>query len=433
MSQNDNFSPGRRRLLLGAGALTLAGTASWLRPSSADGGHGPYFQGLDDTLRQHGPYQPRLIIDRQRLLANIDLLSQQLAGQFNYRIVTKSLPSLPLLKLVMARTGTRRLMVFHQPFLNQVASALPDADVLLGKPMPVKAARQFYHDLPAASPGSFEPAHQLQWLIDSPERLAQYDQLAAELGLQLRINIEIDVGLHRGGIRAPAELVPMLNHIEQSPRLSFAGFMGYEPHIVKAPGSVTWRRDQAMARYQGFVDQAEQTLGRSIRNLTLNTGGSTTYTLYRDQHERFAANEIAAGSALVKPTDFDLPTLADHQPAAYIATPVLKVVEPPEIPGIPGLGRLMGWWNPNRHKAVFIYGGDWKAVAESPAGLSPNPIYGRSTNQEMLNGSAALALQPDDWVFLRPSQSERVFLAFDGIDSYDGNDRRSHEHWPVLG
>lgn len=431
MSQADGFSPTRRRLLLGAGALALAGTAGWMRPPEAGGGHSAYFQQLEAALRQDSRYQPRLIVDRQRLIANIDLLSQQLAGLFNYRIVAKSLPSIPLLKLVMARTGSQRLMVFHQPFLNRVAAELPAADVLLGKPMPVQAARQFYRELtPAAGDQGFDPARQLQWLIDSPQRLAQYEQLAAELAQPLRINIEIDIGLHRGGVRDPEQLVPMLQQIEQSPRLSFAGFMGYEPHIIKVPGSASWHRDQAMARYQAFVDQAEQTLGRSIRDLTLNTGGSTTYSLYRGQQTHIAANEIAAGSALVKPTDFDLPTLAGHQPAAFIAAPVLKVVDQPEIPGIPGLGRLMGWWNPNRTRAVFIYGGDWKANPESPPGLSANPLYGRSTNQELLNGSASLTLQPDDWVFLRPTQSERVFLAFGDIACYD--EQRIREHWPVL-
>lgn len=433
MSHSDAFSRSRRHLLLGGSALALAAGTGWIRPTAADGQHSAYFQALSDTLRHQGRYCPRLIIDQQRLLANIDTLSQALAGQYQYRIVAKSLPSVPLLRLVMERAQTRRLMVFHQPFLNQVAVDIPNADVLLGKPMPVEAARQFYRDLPPVGDRAFDPSKQLQWLVDSPERLAQYDQLAKEVGQSMRINIEIDVGLHRGGVQDLPQLVQMLNRIELTPHLSFSGFMGYEPHIVKAPGPDTWLRDQAMDRYQAFVDQAEQTLGRSIRNLTLNTGGSTTYTLYRDQQARIAPNEISAGSALVKPTDFDLPTLAHHMPAAFIAAPVLKVRDRTDIPGVPGLGRMMSWWNPNREKTVFIYGGYWKAVPESPSGLSNNPIYGRSTNQEMLNGSANLTLKPDDWVFLRPTQSERVFLEFAGMEPYDSNQQQLTGHWPILG
>lgn len=90
----------------------------------------------------------------------------------------------------------------------------------------------------------------------------------------------------------------------------------------------------------------------------------------------------------------------------------------------------MAWLNPNRRKAFFIYGGFWKAIPESPAGLSINPIYGHSTNQEMLNGSASIDLGPDDWVFLRPTQSEHVFLQFGDIAVYDGAEITTR--WPIF-
>jgi len=34
--------------------------------------------------------------------------------------------------------------IAHQPFINEVAAQVPRADILLGKPMPVAAARNFY-------------------------------------------------------------------------------------------------------------------------------------------------------------------------------------------------------------------------------------------------------------------------------------------------
>lgn len=432
MHNSEAFSHSRRRLLLGGAAVGLAAGIGWLRPGAASGSHSAYFQSLSKAADRNGVFQPQLIVDQQRMLANLDRLTAALKNQYHYRIVAKSLPSVELLATLMERAGTNRLMVFLQPFLTQVARDLPAADVLLGKPLPVAAAMRFYQQL-AADTTDFQPERQLQWLIDSPERLRQYHQLAQQRSQPMRLNLEIDIGLHRGGIQSLETLETMLQTIEASPWLTFSGFMGYEAHIAKAPGSNDWLRDQAMERYRAFVERAERTLGRSIRDLTLNTGGSTTYTLYRDRHDQVVANEIAAGSALVKPTDFDLPTLADHVPAAFIATPVLKVLDRTEIPGAPGLGRLMSWWNPNREKTVFIYGGYWKAVPESPAGLSINPVYGRSTNQEMLNGSADLTLKPDDWVFLRPTQSEQVFLHFGGIVRYDADQQQLDGHWPVLG
>ncbi|MGB5545814.1 MAG: hypothetical protein WBM74_04520, partial [Polyangiales bacterium] len=116
--------------------------------------------------------------------------------------------------------------------------------------------------------------------------------------------------------------------------------------------------------------------------------------------------------------------------AAFIATPVIKALETSEVPGLEPLAGAMAWLNPNRAKAFFIYGGNWKAVPESPPGLSINPIYGHSTNQEMLNGSTSVGLKQDDWLFLRPTQSEHVFLQFGDIAVYDGGE--IVERWPVF-
>jgi D-serine deaminase-like pyridoxal phosphate-dependent protein len=61
---------------------------------------------------------------------------------------------------------------------------------------------------------------------------------------------------------------------------------------------------------------------------------------------------------------------------------------------------------------LFIYGGDWKSVPLSPKGLVVNSLYGRSTNQEMMNGPEHTDLEVDDYLFLRPTQSEAVMLQF---------------------
>ena len=48
----------------------------------------------------------------------------------------------------------------------------------------------------------------------------------------------------------------------------------------------------------------------------------------------------------------------------------------------------------------------------------------------MLNGSRRIDLQPDDWIFLRPTQSEFVFLQFGDIAVYDKG--AIVERWPVF-
>ncbi len=426
----------RRNLLLGGLAAGAVSSAFLLKPKDRGADHTPYFRQLSKALDDDGISTPSLVIDQQKLRSNIATLKRHIGKRFDYRIVAKSLPSIPLLRLIMEEADTNRLMLFHQPFLSQVAEEIPGADVLMGKPMPVAAARTFYDrlannnnsDNSASDNKGFDPARQLQWLVDSSARLQQYQSLAEQLGTTLRINIELDVGLHRGGVQNDPEFVEMLHLIESSEQLSLAGLMGYEPHVAKVPGDKIGHRNNAMAQYQHYITLAEQTLGRSIQDLTLNAGGSPTYQFYDEGN--FPHNELAAGSCLVKPTDFDLPSLADHTAASWIATPVIKALDKTEIPGVDGLGSLMSAWNPNRRQTFFTYGGYWKAKPESPSGLSTNPVYGRSTNQEMYNGSASINLNQDDWIFLRPTQSEFVFLQFGDLIIVEGE--KVIGRWPIL-
>tara|TARA_R110002049_G_scaffold76469_9_gene196435 strand:- start:1009 stop:2277 length:1269 start_codon:yes stop_codon:yes gene_type:complete len=416
----------KRRTLLLSGLAGATGLALLARPADRGANHAPYFQRLSRALDDAGHAKPTLVIDQRYLADNIATLQSHIDNRFGYRIVAKSLPSTDLLQNVMAATGSQRLMLFHQPFVNRVAERFPLADVLLGKPMPVAAAHNFYR---AFTPGNgFAPERQVHWLLDTPERVRQYIALAESLDTHILACIELDVGLHRGGVDSDAALVDMLDLIEASPRVTFRGFMGYEPHIVKVPGDPLTYRDAAMQRYSHYLRIAQQRLGAAWpENALLNAGGSPTYQLYDEGN--FPFNELATGSCLVKPGDFDLPSLADHRAAAWIATPVLKSMHGLHIPGI-DLGPLQSLWDVNRARTFFTYGGYWKAEPASPTGLKSNPLFGRSTNQEMLNGSASIKLAVDDWIFLRPNQSEFVFLQFGDIAVYDG--ARINAQWPVF-
>ena len=414
----------RRTLLLGA-AAGLLGAAAILRPKDQGENHAPFFENLSKALDEVGRSGPTLVVDRQRMLANAATLVSHKQQGVAYRVVAKSLPSLPMLADIMQATDTRRLMLFHQPFINQAVRAFPDTDVLLGKPMPVAAARNFYQQHAA---NEFDTSSQLHWLIDTAQRAREYDALARDLGTGMSVVVEIDVGLHRGGTQTDAELVELLDVLQSSEQLRFDGFMGYEPHIVKVPGDPIGHRDKAMQRYTRCIEVAREQLGEDWPDEPiLNAAGSPTYQLYDDGDYPF--NEIAAGSCLVKPTDFDIPTLSDHQVASWIATPVLKSSDRLQVPGL-NLGPLMSAWDPNRARSFFTYGGYWKAIPESPRGLSNNPLMGRSTNQELFNGSNSIDLAPDDWIFLRPTQSEFVFLQFGNIAVYENGSIT--EAWPVL-
>ncbi|MEO4047054.1 DSD1 family PLP-dependent enzyme [Pseudomonas sp. CAU 1711] len=400
-----------------------------MRPGDQGRPHDAYFQALNDELKSHGPMRPALLIDLDRLDHNIEVVRRFLARSGKQlRLVEKSLPAPGLLRYIGERIGTRRLMSFHQPFLNHDARLFPEADILLGKPLPVRSAQLFYQQ----HRGPFDPARQLQWLIDTPERLRQYLGLAQGLGTRLRINIELDVGLHRGGVAEPRALAPLLQLIAEHPQhLEFAGFMGYDPFVgMNLPellGTPNELLAKVMTLYQGHVDFTRQRFPALWReDLTLNTAGSPSYPAHA--HESLSS-EVAIGTGLLKPSHYDLPSLAEHVPAVFIATPVLKRTGALRLPALDDKSRLLSWWDVNRRETFFVYGGNWQADFVSPAGLRLSGLYGRSSNQELVNASPAVGLAVDDQVFLRPTQSEAVLLQFGDLLAVRGG--KIVERWPV--
>ncbi|NWN90247.1 DSD1 family PLP-dependent enzyme [Marinobacter adhaerens] len=410
------------------GAALLTG-AAWLRPADRGKPYTAYFEALNAELKRAGPMKPVLLVDLNRLDHNIDVIkaSLQRSGKA-LRLVEKSLPVRGLLQYIASRTGTHKLMSFHQPFLNQTAKYFPQADILLGKLLPARSVEVFYQQ----HQGQADPTPRIQWLIDTPDRLHEYLQVARARNSKFRINIELDVGLHRGGVADNNTLNALLRLIADNPgHLEFSGFMGYDPFVgMELPsvlGSPETLLEKVMARYQGFVDFTKNHYPDFWREgLTLNTAGSPSYPLHENES---LSTELAVGSAMVMPTDFDLPSLHDHVPAAFIASPVLKSTGPVNLPALDSKSRIFSWWDINQRASYFIYGGHWLADFVAPEGLQSNRLYGRSSNQELVNASPGVELEVGDQVFLRPQQSESVLLQFGDILAMRNG--KITEHWPV--
>lgn len=410
----------RRTMMIGGGALALGGIGTMLaRPAERGGMHEAYFAGVSTALKRAGLMWPTLVIDRGRLLANIAAIHKSTAAaKLPLRVVAKSLPSPQLLGTIMQAIGTQRLMVFSADMLLQLLPLHPEADCLMGKPLPVS---EFIR---VAEKAGAEATARVQWLIDTPQRLADYEAAASARALPLKISLEIDVGLHRGGFADMQALAAAVRQ-DRADQPLIAGLMGYDPHVPKMPSA-----DKAWAGSQAAYRTAIEVLreaGFNPATLTLNSAGSPTF---RRHCAGTVANEVSVGSAFVKPGDFDYPDLADLLPAAFIATPVIKASQDQTLPGVEALSGAMHWWDRNTQRGFFIHGGHWLAKPVSPPGLQYSKLFGRSSNQELLTGSKLVDLGPDDHVFLRPDQSEALFLQFGDIAVFDG--QKITETWPTL-
>lgn len=411
----------RRTAIIGGVAAVGAGAFGALRSANHGGDHDGYFRALQTSLAQAGIAQPVLVVDAVRLDANIARLRDAVGvAHLPLRLVVKSLPCPTLLDRVAKGLGTKRFMVFNSPMLAAMLALHPDGDYLTGKPFPAPLVAQLYASQGAAALGN------VQWLVDTPERIAAYAAIARAQATRMKLSFEIDVGLHRGGFADADALAEGLRAALAAGCFDVAGLMGYDAHVAKlGNGDAAWT--DAQSRYAAAIKALAAVVPGDPHRLTLNSAGS--YTVMR--HTRgTVANEVSVGSAFVKPGDFDISENAALNPALFIATPVIKAGHRLDLPGHSYLDGPLALMDPNTAQAIYIFGGHWLADPVSPPGLQTSNLVGLSSNQQLLTGSWRVHLKPDDSVFLRPHQSEALMLQFGDLALYEHG--RIAERWPVF-
>lgn len=173
-------------------------------------------QRIVKALTHTGTNSLSCVLDLEGLASNVDAICHALPDGLKLRISTKSIPCLDMIEFVMRRANTQRLMVFQPALLSALVSRFGDtADYMCGVTFDVRSVRHLMtelsesHSAESARPLPEVLASCVQWLIDTPERLQEYLRLAQELSLKLRVCIEVDIGMHRGGVRSTGALLNM--------------------------------------------------------------------------------------------------------------------------------------------------------------------------------------------------------------------------------
>jgi D-serine deaminase-like pyridoxal phosphate-dependent protein len=204
--------------------------------------------------------------------------------------------------------------------------------------------------------------------------------------------------------------------------------MGYDAHLMGLPKILADRElPHEKAKYMACVTQLKESFSALVStDNCFNGAGSPTFRHYEGNT---VVNDLSAGSCLMKPTHYDLPILEDFEPSAFIASPVLKHLQGSRVPTLEWAGPMLRVANQNQTQMYFCYSGNWLAENESPPGLTPHFAYA-SSNQQGYSGSDSVKLEVDDFIFLRPSQSEAVLLQFGDLVVIRGNE--IVDRWPVL-
>lgn len=368
------------------------------------------FAAWNAELRQKEPGRDTVLVDLDAVDHNIGVVRSILGPQFALRLVAKSLPSTGLVRHIMSVARTNKVMTFSESGLGDLLDDFGwSLDALQGRPMPVEGAERLLRQYRAAA--------NVRWLVDTVDRANEYAALAKRMHTHLKVAVEIDVGLRRGGAIDNNELLTILAVLEANQKyLTFAGFMGYDGHVPFGPAFGFDPDAEFVAvhqRYKDFVAAGAAAYPRmfSSRDLVFNSGGSATYFRYTKDLVDTPVNDMAMGSGFVMPGDFL--SLADlgHHPAEYLATPVLKRVVPAEVPFLRGYLPQLAQSNPSLEVAFFMLSGPGPSQVAYPSQLIWNPILSPSPvvvcpqagdplgNQAMMNGAHDVQLAVGDFIF----------------------------------
>ena len=421
----------KHRIKIAIAVLVLFGLVQVLRskPTKLKCEYPGYFAELNAAIKNGHAGASAGIIDLDRLDHNVDFARQQLGSKYKLRLVAKSLPSLDLLKYLMEKGQTNKLMVFSEPFISEILKTwnADSLDILLGKPLPVDAVARL---------SALKGWNSINWLVDTKERLNEYLAFAKKGNTPIKISLEIDIGLHRGGFETTAQFAEALEIIKANAQyLQLTGLMGYDGHVPYVPFYINKEHaisnafEDAQQSYSKFVDELKKHSDPAFVNtLTFNSGGSRTYFRYRDFKGTTPVNDVAMGSGFLCPAQFPELEQLGHQPVLFLSSPVLKKIASSELPFAEKISPIVNWWNPNLKVSYYMLGGGWPGNEVAPTGLVRNPFLSENDlgysnllpNQSLSCSSDESNMQVGDFIFSQAWEGDGM-LVFEKVLLYRKN------------
>lgn len=128
--------------------------------------------------------------------------------------------------------------------------------------------------------------------IDDIQNAAQISEAAQARGLQVRVLVEVNVGLNRCGVGPGTPCLQLAQQVAALPGLRFEGLMGYEGHTVMIPDMEERRKaaEESMAKLVGSAELLRQ---NGLPVGIVSGGGTGTYQITGSYP---GVTEVQAGS-----------------------------------------------------------------------------------------------------------------------------------------
>ncbi len=155
--------------------------------------------------------------------------------------------------------------------------------------------------------------------VDDPANAETLSAAADAAGSEISVLVDVDVGMHRCGVRSREEALRLAERLHRLPGLRLCGVMGYEGHsVLEADRDVRARKAAAAIEYLLEIADALVTAGFPVE--VVSAGGTGTYDLTGHNPR---VTEIQAGSYVLMDAT-RLALLSEFAPALTVLAAVVS-------------------------------------------------------------------------------------------------------------
>jgi D-serine deaminase-like pyridoxal phosphate-dependent protein len=263
-------------------------------------------------------------LDTPALLVDLDVLDSniaRMAGLFRehgvgWRPHTKAI-KIPAIAYKLLAAGAHGVTVAKLSEAEIMAAA-GITDILITGP--VVGARK------AARLANLSKQARPIGVVDCVEHVDMLDTAAQEYGAEVRVVVEVDLGMHRCGTQPGEPTVALAKEIHGRKGLKFEGLMAWEGHALRLKGDE--KRSTVEAAVTTLLDTARQCRDADLPVNIISCGGTGTYPLSAAVH---GITEIEAGGGiygdLVYRDNFGI----DHPMAMTVMATVISRPDPKRI------------------------------------------------------------------------------------------------------
>jgi len=160
--------------------------------------------------------------------------------------------------------------------------------------------------------------------VEDPSNVAELDVAAREKGIQLKIIIEMDIGMDRCGVRTTEQGVELARQIAASQGLSFQGIMGYEGHCVMLE-PYDEREKVTRDSVAKLIDLKEGIAAAGIPVPIVSSAGTGTYRITSTIE---GITELQVGSYITMDAKYRSVGITEFNMALTVLSTVISVPRP---------------------------------------------------------------------------------------------------------